>query len=107
GVSLAPFYDVLSIVAYPDLSPNLAMKIAKRATIEQIGPMTSTAFAEDIGLAASFVRRRVRELSDAVTAQVLPISASTPLAALDASVLKEYAALIASRAARLAKTITA
>ncbi len=40
GVSLAPFYDLLSAVAYPDLSPNLAMKIARQATIEEIGPTT-------------------------------------------------------------------
>lgn len=106
GVSLAPFYDLLSTVAYPDLSPTLAMKIAKRATIEEIGPTTWTAFAEDIGLAASFVRRRVRELADAVTAQVPSIAHGTPVAALSASALKDYAALIASRADRLARTIT-
>jgi len=35
-----PFYDLLSTVAYPDLSPNLAMKIAKRATLEEVGPAT-------------------------------------------------------------------
>ncbi|MGE0706143.1 MAG: type II toxin-antitoxin system HipA family toxin, partial [Vicinamibacterales bacterium] len=29
GVSLAPFYDLFSTVAYPDLSPSVAMKIAK------------------------------------------------------------------------------
>jgi serine/threonine-protein kinase HipA len=106
GVSLAPFYDLLSTVAYPDLSPNLAMKIAKRATIDEIGPTTWTAFAEDIGLAASFVRRRVRELSDSVRGHVLLLPASAALAALDASALKNYAALTASRAERLAGTIT-
>ncbi|ODS57377.1 MAG: kinase [Acidobacteria bacterium SCN 69-37] len=106
GVSLAPFYDLLSTVAYPDLSPNLAMKIAKRATIDEIGPTTWTAFAEDIGLPASFVRRRVRELSDAVSSQVPPLPDSAALAGLEASALKDYAALIASRAERLAKTIT-
>lgn len=106
GVSLAPFYDLLSTVAYPDLSPNLAMKVAKRATIDEIGPTTWTAFAEDIGLASSFVRRRVRELSDSVRDHVLLLPASAALAALDASALKNYAALIASRAERLAGTIT-
>lgn len=105
AVSLAPFYDLLSTVAYPDLSPNLAMKIAKRATLEEIGPTTWTAFAEDIGLPASFVRRRVRELSDAVSSQVPPLPDSAALTGLDAPALKEYAALIASRAERLAGTI--
>lgn len=106
GVSLSPFYDLLSTVAYPDLSPNLAMKIARRATLEEIGQVTWTAFAEDIGLPASFVRRRVRELSDAVRNQVTSLPDSAALTGLDASVLRRYAALIGSRAERLARTIT-
>jgi len=106
GVTLAPFYDLLSTVAHPDLSPNLAMKIAKRATLEEIGPATWPAFADDIGLAASFVRRRVKELSDAVVAQMPVLPESPALAVLDASALKEYAVLIASRAERLARTST-
>ena len=106
GVTLAPLYDLLSTVTYPDLSPNLAMKIAKRATLEEIGPATWPAFADDIGLAASFVRRRVKELSDAVVAQVPLLPDSPALAVLDASALKKYAVLIASRAERLARTST-
>jgi serine/threonine-protein kinase HipA len=92
-------------VAYPDLSPNLAMRIAKAATLEAIGPATWPAFANDVGLAAPFVRRRVRELSDAVVAQVPSLPDSSVLTALDGSALKEYATLIASRAKRLARTI--
>jgi serine/threonine-protein kinase HipA len=106
GVTLAPFSDLLATVAYPDLSPNLAMKIAKRAMLDEIGPATWPAFADDIGLAASFVRRRVKELSDAVVAQVPVLLDSPALAVLDASALEEYAVFIASRAERLARTST-
>ena len=105
GVSLAPFYDLLSTVAYPDLSPNLAMRIAKRATLEEMGPMTWPAFAEDIGLSASFVRRRVRELSDAVAAQAPSLPDHAALGVLDTSALKDCATLIVARAERVAKTI--
>lgn len=106
GVTLAPFYDLLATVAYPDLSPNLAMKMAKRATLEEIGTATWPAFADNIGLAASFVRRRVRELSDAVVAEVPSLPDSPALAVLEAPALKGYAAFITSRAARLARTVT-
>lgn len=106
GASLAPFYDLLSTVAYPDLSPNLAMKIAKRATLEEIGSATWPAFADDIGLPASFVRRRVRELSDAVVAEVPSLQDSAALAVLETSAVTGYAALIASRAERLTWTST-
>jgi len=106
GVTLAPFYDLLSTVAYPDLSPNLAMKIAKRSTLEEIGPATWPAFADDNGLAAPFVRRRVKELTAAVVAQVPSLPDSQALAILNAAALKEYAVLIATRAERLATTNT-
>jgi len=105
GATLAPFYDLLSTIAYPALSPNLAMTVAKRATLEEIGPATWTAFAEDIGLAASFVRRRVKELSNAVVARAPSLPESPGLAALDASALKEYAVLIATRAERLERVV--
>jgi serine/threonine-protein kinase HipA len=106
GLTLAPFYDLLSTVAYPGLTPSLAMKIAKRATLEEIGPATWPAFADDIGLATPFVRRRVKELSDAVVAQVSLLPDSPALGVLDVSALNEYALLIASRAERLARTST-
>jgi serine/threonine-protein kinase HipA len=106
GVTLAPFYDLLSTVAYPDLSPKLAMKIAKRTTLEEVGPETWPAFAEDIGLAAPFVRRRVRELAAAVVAQVPSIPGSPGLAGLDEAALTEHSARIVSRAERVARTST-
>ena len=107
AVTLAPFYDLLSTVAYPVLSPNLAMRIAKRATLEEIGPATWPAFAEDIGLASPFVRRRVAELADAVLAQAASICDSPVFATLDVTALRDYAALIGSRAEQVALTSVA
>jgi len=106
SVSLAPLYDLMATVAYPDLSARLAMKIGKRATLEEIEPATWPAFAEDAGLAAPFVRRRVRELADAVLAAVSDVAERKTLAGLDVDALKAYGALIASRAERVARTST-
>ena len=36
GPRLAPLYDLLATVAYPDLSPKFAMKIGKRATLAEL-----------------------------------------------------------------------
>jgi serine/threonine-protein kinase HipA len=102
--SLAPFYDLLATVAYPDLSPTLAMKIAKRATIDEIGPTTWPAFADDIGMSARFVLRRVVELAEAVLGRVPDLPGSAALAGLDGSTLAQYAASIASRAERVARS---
>ncbi len=102
AVTLAPFYDLLATVAYPDLSAKLAMKIAKRATLEEIGPTTWPEFAADVGLGAPFVRRRVVELAEAVIAKAAGIAESPALVGLDAGALSNYATLILSRAERVA-----
>jgi serine/threonine-protein kinase HipA len=106
-VGLAPLYDLLSTVAYPDLSAKLAMKIAKKDTLEGIGPATWSAFSEDAGLAAPFVRRRVKELADAIVASAPRVAEQTALASLDHDALSGYASVIVSRAERVARTNTA
>ncbi len=103
-VRFAPLYDLLSTVAYPELSPTLAMKIAKRGTVEEIGLETWTEFAEDVGLAARLIRRRVKELTDAVLAVVSDVARRPALTSLDGDALATDASLIVSRAERVAKT---
>ncbi len=66
GARLAPLYDLLSTVAYAELSPNFAMKIAGRSTIEELTAADWTAFARRVGLGAPFVRKRVASLADAM-----------------------------------------
>ena len=103
-VRLAPFYDLLSTVVYPELSPKLAMKIAKRATLEEIGPTAWLEFADDIGMPARFVQRRVVELAEAVGGQSRDLPKDERLAGLDGSVLAKHSATIASRAEDVART---
>ncbi|MFA5909358.1 MAG: type II toxin-antitoxin system HipA family toxin [Vicinamibacterales bacterium] len=102
-VSLAPLYDLLSTIAYTDLSPKLAMKIAKRATLEEIDGGTWEAFATEIGMTAPFVRRRVKQLADATQSTAPRIADALP--GLDNGALGAYAALITARAQRLTKMV--
>lgn len=104
GVTLAPFYDLLATVAYPDLSAKLAMKIAKRATLEEIGSTTWPEFAADVGLGAPFVRRRVVELGEAVITQAPVVAQNPALLGLAPDAMARYSALIVSRAERVAET---
>ncbi len=67
STELAPLYDLLSTVAYPDLSQRYAMKVAKRRTLEEIHPADWSKFAEDIGMRPPFVRRRVKEIAVAIS----------------------------------------
>lgn len=102
---LAPFYDLLSTVVYPELSPSLAMKIAKRATLEEIGPTTWRQFADDIGMPARFVQRRVAELADAARGQSRELPHDERLAGLDHAAVTTYSAMIAARADDVARSV--
>lgn len=104
-VSLAPLYDLLCTVAYPALSPRLAMKIGKCATLEEIGKSTWLAFADEVGLGAPFVLRRVEALADSAQRVAQPLAEHTAREGLNADALAKYASLITSRAAHLAKTV--
>lgn len=64
--AMAPLYDLLSTVAYPDLAPGLAMKIANRTTLEEIRPTDWKVFAEETGMSEPYIRRRVLALSESV-----------------------------------------
>jgi serine/threonine-protein kinase HipA len=105
GVNLAPFYDLLSTLAYPELAPGLAMKIGRRATLEEIGQGTWSAFAEEIGMAAPFIRRRTRTLAADVQRELPNVIASLEATGLDSSALTRFADLIAARAKRLAPSL--
>ena len=63
---LAPLYDLLSTVAYPDLSQRFAMKIGGRRTLEEIYPADLDKFAKDIEIRAPFVRKRMGEIAEAI-----------------------------------------
>lgn len=66
---LAPLYDLLSTVAYPDLSQRFAMKIGGRRTLEEIYPADLDKFAKDIEIRAPFIRKRMVEVAEAVIEQ--------------------------------------
>jgi serine/threonine-protein kinase HipA len=70
GVSLAPLYDLLSTILYPNLHVKLAMKIGGKAVLEDIEPRHWERFAADAQLGAPFVRARIGQLCNAVIAAI-------------------------------------
>ncbi len=66
---LAPLYDLLSPVAYPDFSPHFAMKFGGRRTFEELYPADLEKFARDIEVRAPFMRRRMAEIAEAILKQ--------------------------------------
>ncbi len=72
GIELAPIYDVLSTVVYPDLIPHFAMKLDKKSNLNDLYFCNWKQFAVDVGMAFPKVRTRLRTM-----AQNLPTHANS------------------------------
>ena len=104
-VELAPLYDLLSTVAWPDQSPRFAMRIARRATLEELRRGDWDRFARSAGLGAPFVRRRVRELADLALVRAAAVAAELAHPGLDETALARCAERVTDRARRLALAV--
>ena len=105
GPRLAPLYDLLATVAYPELSPKLAMRIGKRATLGEMDAKGWIAFAADAGVGMLLIRRRVSEVSQTVMARANEVASKLMRPGLDETALSRFAAMAADRAAQCAVTI--
>ena len=105
GIAIAPLYDLLSTVAYPDLSPSFAMKVARRATLQELRRGDWERFAAGTGLGAPIVRRRVTELAALVLDRAEAVTDAMAHPGLDQDALAKCAARITDRARRLALTV--
>jgi serine/threonine-protein kinase HipA len=70
AITLAPLYDLLSTIIYPNLHAKLAMKIGGKAVLEDIEPRHWERFAADAQIGAPFVRTRIGQLCNAVIAAI-------------------------------------
>ena len=104
GPRLAPLYDLLATLAYPDLSPNFAMKIGRRATLAELDAKGWTAFAGDAGLGLPLVRRRVAEISESAIARANEIAAELARTGLEEKALLQLAEMVVDRAERCARS---
>ncbi|HWB85067.1 MAG TPA: type II toxin-antitoxin system HipA family toxin [Bryobacteraceae bacterium] len=89
-IRLSPLYDVVSTVYYPELSPEMAMRIGGEYSSEKVGLKDFEQMAADAGLGKPIVRARLVETTERVMT-VLP-SVPTPN-----HVSKEVANLIRQR----------
>ena len=103
AVEMAPLYDLLATVAYPDLSPKLAMKIAGRSTLDDLKVTDWGRFAKESGLTEPFVKRRAKALADHVLQTAERIEAGFDLNEDERRTMRDYAGLTARRAAKLSR----
>lgn len=105
GPRLAPLYDLLATVAYPDLSPKFAMKVGKRATLAELDAKGWAAFAADAGLGVPLIRRRVAEISKGVITRTGEVAAELVRPGFDRTAIESLAAIVRERAERCALTV--
>ena len=105
GPRLAPLYDLLSTVAWPELSPRLAMRIGRRATLAEMNARAWSAFAAGGGLGMPLVRRRVAELTERVRAEASGTAQAVMSPGLDGGVLEALARAVVGRAEVCASTV--
>jgi serine/threonine-protein kinase HipA len=105
GPRLAPLYDLLATVAYPDLSPKFAMKIGKRGTLAELDAKGWAAFAADAGLGLPLIRRRVAEISKGALEKATATAGELSRRGLDIAAIEQFADMIRDRANRCAATV--
>ncbi len=66
AMRLAPLYDLVSTVFYPELSENMAMKFGNEARSTFVLPANVEKFADDAGLSKALTKSRIPELARAI-----------------------------------------
>ena len=104
GIEFAPLYDLLCTVVCPEISPKLAMKMAKRSSLEAIKASDWKVFATETGLTEPYIRRRLLEIADAVESRIDGTAASLAPTVSHAPMLEQMADLFMRRIAELRRT---
>ncbi|HOW63885.1 MAG TPA: type II toxin-antitoxin system HipA family toxin [Candidatus Paceibacterota bacterium] len=97
---LAPLYDLICTVYYPELSPKLAMKIGGDYVSERVGPANFERMAEEAGLAKPITKQRVKKVAESVISKLPAVSSEHPVALGVAKAIRSRSELCLKRFAR-------
>lgn len=73
GPRLAPFYDLLSTIQWPDLSPHMAMRYGGAGTLDEINADTWARLAETSRITLLLMKQRIERISERVIDRVRAI----------------------------------
>ena len=96
-VKLAPLYDIVSTVYYPELSREMAMKIGGEYSSDKVMPKNFEQLAEEAGLGKPLVRRRVPDLAETVIASLGKVEVSHPVAEAVAALIRKRCEIAQNR----------
>lgn len=101
GIDFAPLYDLMCTAAYPGVHAKLAMKIGKRATLDEFTPQTWEDFGREIGVGAPYVRRRAAALAERTLDRLPHVAEGIAHAGFEGPELRRFQGVIRDRAQRV------
>jgi len=101
---LAPLYDLVCTLAWPELSRSPAMKIGKSGSIENVTPVHWQKMALECRVGWPMLRERIADLCDRVIDGLR--NEDLPAAANDLSMIERVSEIIRERAASLLRSIS-
>lgn len=102
GISLAPFYDLMSTVVYRELTSSLALKIGGEDRPDWIQERHWKTFAEHSGANPRIVWRRMAELAAVTPGKAREVLGSLDLDKQESEMVERIVATAQKRAARIA-----
>ena len=94
---LAPLYDLVCTVAYPELTSRMAMRIGRQRQSDHLGRSDLERFARQASLNASLVCQRALELVDIILDRLRNAELPHASSARTASIIRERAERMAQR----------
>ena len=99
--SLAPVYDTLSTVVYPNLTPRMAMSIGGARDFDAVNAASFDAFAVKCDINPKFVRDRIARLSDGLVGAMDDVATELSDTGHPSPIYKDIAAQSQSRLIQL------
>jgi len=96
---LAPFYDLVCTMAWPEVSDHLSMKIGGCKTLKEITSGHWQKMAKETGLGWPMIRERIGTFCDQVTANLEPVS--SVLGGLDSAMIENVVEVVHQQIFRL------
>jgi len=79
-IRLAPLYDLVSTIYYPELSRDMAMRIGEQYSSERVTLRDFEKLAEEVKLGRPLVRQRLIEVTERLRAALPNVPATSPVA---------------------------
>ena len=105
GPYLAPLYDLLSTVIYPELTQNFAMNIGRCKTLEELQQRGWERFATNIELGLPYLKEHLIEVCNSIESKLNEVSRSLNKPELEKDTVSFLESTIRKRANQCKKTI--